>query len=461
MRANEFLLEAKLTPSELVKHNGKYLTNFLDKIQNDGDFSIVSNYRQTYGETVKIDPSEIVTLKRLFFPEGDPDKAKISVGNNLIPPATIKNIKLKTTAGQIIPLSALEKTADIKGKEIDYNLGDVGELAIATAVYTRFAKHGSEITVQDLIKTIQNFNFGYSKTGSSGIADISTSIKWPKGKIDKVFLNAVLPRRTMDYILNNIKETGKIEEKTILATFTSAVMYANKSSKVTAGVVDVSKNLNTNVIRVTCDGVSNQKGTKADVIMDIDGVPINVISAKVGRGQLGQATGHEFDKQVLFFKTVFGIDVSEFSKKWGTTHEEHDIVLKDVWKKINPIILKAVQGNNTQKEFSLVKQLATGLIKYSNTAKAGDVDIVKLIATPSSPGYKLLRVDDRLYDALKKTDLGAKINPAGVAIYGSLNGKFILLMKARSYYSTAAKTVRTVIEGGDLLDILAEVTDEK
>jgi hypothetical protein len=34
-------------------------------------------------------------------------------------------------------------------------------------------------------------------------------------------------------------------------------------------------------------------------------------------------------------------------------------------------------------------------------------------------------------------------------------------MKARSYYSSAAKTVRTVIEGGDLLDILAEVTDEK
>lgn len=460
MRFREFLPEAKLTPSELVKHSGQYLTNFLDKIQNGGDFPIVAKYRSTYGETVKIDPSEIVTLKRLFYPEGDPSKAKFSAGNNLILPNPIRNLKIKTTAGQIISLGVLEKTADIKGKEVDYNIGDVGEISIAVAVYTRFLKHGAEITVQDLLRTIQNLNFGYSKTGSSGIADIKNSIKWPAGKVDQVSLNATLPRRTMDYIANNIKDSGKVEEKTIMATFTGAVMYANKNSKVTAGVVDISKNPNTNIIKIICDGVSNQKGTKADVIMDIDGVPINVVSAKVGRSQLGQATGHDFDKQKLFFNTVFGIDVSEFAKKWGTTHEQHDAVLKAVWKKINPVILKSVQGDNTQKELPLVKQLATGLIKYSNTTKSGDVDIVKLIATPASPGYKLLRVDDRLYDALQKINLIAKTTPAGVTIYGKLNGKDILLMKARSYYSSAANTVRTVIEGGDLLDILAEVTDE-
>jgi len=461
MRFREFISEASLTPSELVKHNGLYLTNFLDKIENSGEFSVVGKYQQNFGKVVKIDPSEIITLKRLFYPEGMPDKAKFSVSGNLIVPAPVKSIKLKTTAGQLVPLGALEKTADIKGKEVDYNLGDIGEIAIALAVYTRFLKHGSEITVQDVLKTIKNLNFGYSKTGTSGIADISGSITWPKGKIDQVSLSSTLPRRSMDYIANNIKETGKIEEKTIIATFTSAVMYANKNTKVTNGVVDISKNPNTNVIKVTCDGVSNQKGTKADVIMDIDGTPINVVSAKVGRSQLGQATGHDFDKQKLFFNTVFGIDVSEFANKWGTTHEQHDKVLKAIWKKINPVILNAIKGDNTQKEFPLVKQLATGLIKYSNTAKSGDVDIVKLIATPSSPGYKLLRVDDRLYDALEKTNLGAKTNTAGVAIYGSLDGKYILLMKARSYYSSAANTVRTVIEGGDLLDILAEVTNEK
>lgn len=461
MRAKEFLYEANLTASQLVKHNGQYLTNLIDKISNGSDFHVVAKYQPTYGEVVKIDPSEVVNLKRLFYPEGDPNKAKISAGGNLITPHPVGTIKLKTTSGQIITTGQLEKTADIKGKEIDYNLGDIGEIALAIAIYTRFYKHGSEIILQDMLETIKNLNVGYSKTGVSGIADISGSINWPKGKVDKISLNCALPRRTMDYIINNIKETGKIEEKTIIATFIGAAMYANKNAKVTTSIVEVNKNLNTNIIKVSCDGVSNQKGTKADVIMDIDGVPINVISAKVGRGQLGQATGHDFDKQSLFFNTVFGVDVSEFKNDWGTTHEQHDATLKAIWKKINPIILNAVRGDNTQKELPLVKQLAKGLIKYSNTAKAGDVDIVKLIATPASPGYKLLRVDDRLYDALQKTDLGAKTTPTGVSIYGNLNGKYILLMKARSYYSSAAKTVRTVIEGGDLLDILAEVTDEK
>ena len=461
MRFREFISEANLSPSQLVKHGGQYLTNLIDKIQNGGDFHVVAKFHPTYGETIKIDPSEIVTLKRLFYPEGNPEKAKFSSSGNIILPAPIKTIKLKTTAGQIIPLGALEKTADIKGKEVDYNLGDIGEIAIGLAVYARFIKHGADITIQDVIKVIKGLNMGYNQKGTSGIADINSNIKWPKGKIDQISFNSSLPRRTMDYITKNIKETGKIEEKTIIATFSGAVMYANKNSKITEGILTISKNLNSNVIRIVCDGVSNQKGTKADVIMDIDGVPINVVSAKVGRSQLGQATGHEFDKQKLFFNTVFGIDVSDFANQWGTTHQDHEKVLQLIWKKINPMVLNAIKGDNTQKEMPLVKQLATGLIKYSNTAKSGDVDIVKLIATPSSPGFKLLRVDDRLYDALQETNLSAKTTPMGVSIYGSLQGKYILLLKARSYYSSSANTVRTVIEGGDLLDILAEVVDEK
>jgi len=217
----------------------------------------------------------------------------------------------------------------------------------------------------------------------------------------------------------------------------------------------------TNFIKISCDGVSDQKGTKADVIMNIDGTPINIVSAKVGRSQLGQASGHNFDKQRLFFKTVFNENVSSFKTSWGETHKEHDKVLQAIWNKINPKIVRALAGDNAQKELPIVKQLANGLIKYSNTATAGDVDIVKLIAVPGSPGYKLLKVDERLYDALKQINLIAVPGSKGVAIYGIYNNKKILLMKCRSYHSKVGNTVRTIIEGGDLLDIMAEVADEK
>lgn len=461
MKIKELLQEAALTPGELVKHGGMYLTNMLDKIANGGEFPVVGKYQSTYGKTVHIDPNQIEHLKQLFYPEGNPQKAKISAGGNLVTPHIIKNIRIKTSAGQPITTGALEKTADIKGKAVDYNIGDIGEFAIAISVYTRFIKKGKQVTLTDVMSQIKKVNVAYSQKGGSGMAEINNSIAWPKGKVDEVFLNAVLPRRSMDYITQKIKETGEIKEKVVHATFGAAIAYANQNKKVDVGIQQISKNPNANVVKINCDGVSDQKGTKADVIMDIDGVPINIVSAKVGRSQLGQASGHVFDKQVVFFKTVFGENVAAYEKKWGETLEEHDAVLSAIWSKINPKIMKAFKGDNTQKEMPIVKQVADGLIKYSNTAKAGDVDIVKLVATPGSPSYKLLRVDERLYEALQKADLFAIPGEKGIAIYGYYNGKKILLMKARSYLSKAAKTVRTIVEGGDLLDILAEVVDEK
>lgn len=461
MRSKEFLVEAGLTPANLVKHNGLYLTNMLDKIVNGGEFSVVGKKQDQFGKTVKIDPAEIKNLKKIFYPKGNPNLVKISASGNIILPEPVKNIILKTTSGKLISTGALEKTGDIKGKGADYNIGDLGEIAIALAVYARFIKQGAEVSINDVIKVINKLNIGYSKTESAGIADVNSRISWPKGKIDQISLNCVLPRRSIDYISEKIKNTKKISDPIVEAAFFAATMYANKNSKVDTGIIQVRDNLKTNIINITCDGVSDQKGTKADVIMDIDGKPINIVSAKVGRSQLGQASGHSFDKQVLFFKTVFGEDVSRFSKKWGQTLEDHYVVLEQIWNKINPKIVNACKGDNTSKEMPIVKQLANGLIKYSNTAVAGDVDIVKLIAAPGNPGFKLLRVDEKLYDALSQVDLVAEPKSTGIAIYGIYNGKKILLMRARSYLSKGANTVRTIIEGGDLLDILAEVVDEK
>ena len=274
---------------------------------------------------------------------------------------------------------------------------------------------------------------------------------------DTVTLKAVLPRRSMDYIATDTFLSGKASEPHVIGTIKSAIDFANKSQKVAGGIAMVSKNPETNDIRITCDGVSDQKGTKADIIMDIDGEPINIVSAKVGRSQLGQASGHMFNKQIMFFNTVFGVDVRKYEKLWGTSLEDHLKAFQAMWDDVNSKDSAAFAGDVTSKEIPMVKQLANGLIKYSNTSKPGDVDIVKLISSSSRPGFKLLRIDEKLYEALEKNDLIAHIGNNGVSIYGTYNNKKILLMKARSYKS--GTTVRTVIEGGDLLDILAEVTE--
>ena len=88
------------------------------------------------------------------------------------------------------------------------------------------------------------------------------------------------------------------------------------------------------------------------------------------------------------------------------------------------------------------------------------VDIVKLSTAPGTPGFSLLRVDARLEAALMKTDLVGTATPnnQGVQVVGNANGKKVLLFKVRSYYSQAGGVVRTIIEGGPLLEQLAVVT---
>lgn len=461
MRAREFLIEASLTPKELVKYQGRYLLNLIKKIENQEPLLVSGKYQEKFGKEVTLDPSMAEFLKRLFFPEGNPDLKKVSASDNLIPPADVpQSTRLKVLGADAnIPLGGLEKTPDIKGKETDYNLGDIGEIAIAIATFSRFRNQGKEITTEDFFKAAQAMTVSYSKKGSAGIANAAGPVSWPAGKQDRIELRAVLPRRSMDFVNTENFLSGNISELDVMGTVKSAIVFANKNQKINAGIDTASKNLETNLIRITCDGVSDQRGTKADIIMDIDGRAINIVSAKVGRSQLGQASGHVFDKQITFFKTVFGVDVSKYTKDWGTTLEDHDRALKMIWDEVNPKIRAAFAGNVTRKEFPMVKQLAEGLIKYSNTEKPGDVDIVKLITSTSSPGYKLLRVDQKLYQALEKTDLIATTADKGVSIYGRYQGKNILLMKARSYLSQKGNTVRTVIEGGDLLDMLAEVAD--
>jgi hypothetical protein len=117
----------------------------------------------------------------------------------------------------------------------------------------------------------------------------------------------------------------------VKGTILSALEYARNAPKIKAGIEQTAADPNTNTIEVVCDGVSDQKGTKADLILHIDGKRINLISAKTGPSQLGQASGHEWTKQVTFFSTVFGVNVSKYQDAWGTTNEEHLSALQGIY----------------------------------------------------------------------------------------------------------------------------------
>jgi len=447
--------EKALSKSELVKYDKKYLNNLLGLVNAGTPLEIAPDAQEYLGKSVVIDPSSI-------------DEFLAMLDNK-----SIKNPTLKTQDGSIVQLNRIQKSAAIKGKDVDYNVGDIGEIALGVAAAARFRKLGQVIDINDFTNLSKELNLSNvsgqkGKKLSSLKLEISTKIKHISGKDDILELKILAPARSIQTFEKLMKDSNTAPIN-IQGTILSAISYANESNKITFGIEKTAMDPNVNTISVVSDGVSNQKGTKADLIMTIDGQTINLISAKAGKSQLGQAAGHEWYKQQQFFNTVFGVDISAYEKYWGKTHQEHISALMQVYANaIIPKVAQLVGGNNTAKEMSLIRQITQGLIRYSNnvhpeTGEVEVIDIVKLITNPGSPGYKLLRVDARLEQALAQVNLvgAATKNRQGVEVHGVVGGKSVLLFKVRSYYSPAGKTTRTIIEGGPLLDQLAEMAPEQ
>jgi len=453
------LNETALSPSGLQP---VYLKNLIDLVGKE--LPVVPGQQDKLGPTVVLAPEMKQVLQDIYDSTG----GKTSAGNYLIMPGLFP--KLITTTGKKISLSALEKSPAIKGKDQDYGVGDIGEIALGVSAGSRFLNAGNPISYAQFVGLANQLTPSIVR-GKSGKAldslqlSYTGRIKHKSGKEDNFTLVVMAPGRSVKEFANFMKKPKDLPPA-VQGTILSAIDYANGSERITAGIQQTSASPDTNTIEVSCDGVSNQKGTKADLVMTIDGRRIHLISAKAGPSQLGQASGHQWAKQEQFFQIVFGVDIGQYAQSWGKTHQEHLNALQQIWSRlVIPKIQQLTGGDSVQKEKILIRSLANGLIRYSNNtnAETGEVeiiDIVKLLTDPGSPGYSLLRIDSRLTDALEKTDLYGEPtkNGAGIQVSGQVNGKKSLLFKARSYYSPAGDTVRTIIEGGLLLDELALAT---
>lgn len=462
MRAREFLHEAGLTLQQLVKHNGLYLRNLMDLISRGQEIAVVPSAQDLYGSTVLIDPGDVSLLGDQFDQQG-----------NLISKPKFNTLKLarKAPSGRTsIPFGSIEKSAEIKSKGgYDYNKGDIGEIALGISAAARFNEFGL-IDFNKFIQFAQSMTAGLNRNESGRVLSskrltYNGKISYRDGKNDNINVLVVAPGRSIDSFLRFIQNTDSMPDD-VYSVIESAIVYANENAKIENGMETIYNDPNQNLLEVFCDGVSDQKGTKADLIMQIDGKKFNILSAKTGPSQLGQASGHDWNKQVQFFKTVFGVDITGLSKNWGVSNHDHLEALKLVYDQhVIPKIERLVGGDSIKNEKELVTSISNGLIRYSNnliqdSGQIETVEIVKLIAEPGSPGYKLLLIDQKLTDVLMKVDLYGKATPnrLGIEVLGQVNGRDYILFKVRSYFSSSGNVIRTIIEGGPLLDQLAAVS---
>ena len=451
MRAYELLLEANLAIRTFGERNPEYWTNLIGILQDSRPLRIQIGKQPP--TDVKIEnPTEVAKQMEAIWD-----------GSDIASPAQVKqlaNLRLPLTDGRTIGLQNIFKSPEIKGVSSDYNIGDIGEISLGISATARFRKNGKSITLADYLTIGNELQVGPipRKKSYQGIWDGTV------GNTDKdiLQLKIALAARSMIAFKEFIKNLDKAPNN-VRGVIHSSIQWANENGIIAQTVDRVGKSGDQNTIKIAADGVGDQKGTKADLFLHVDNTAINLISAKAGVSQLGQASGIVYENTANFFNTVFGVNTAKYEKQWSNDNKQNLEVLRQIYSnEVIPKITRLTAGDNNSKEAELIKQVGSGLIHYANDiGKDGPeiIDIVKLMTTPTRPGYKLMRIDQNLVAALEHVDLYGKVadSKLGIAVYGNVAGNQMLLFKVRSYYSPAANTTRTIIEGGPLLDSLATI----
>lgn len=464
MRAFEILTEANLAPSELRKHAGKYLKTLIRKIEDQEKIEITPEKQPRYGETVLLKKDNIETILKAWFGKTEfpsVDTMDLSPNGDINPvDKNVAKLMLNTTSGDELPFSAIQKTADYKGGRT-FNAGDIGEGMLGAAVTAKFIAREQEITEKDVLAVIKSLGEGelVGKNNMRGSTANSSSN-------DKVYYNLALNQANYNALVGSATDSKNMHPE-ILGALRSAVIYANTNTSVADSVKQVIADKGANKITISSDGVSDQKGTKADLFLDIDGSTVNLLSLKAGDvKQFGQVSGYNFKQLDQFFNETFGINIpNDLSADFvdGDPVTSFDAIHK-VYNQVAKELESELSGHNVNTEASFIERLATG-IKHHATRGDNDTSMVILKTTPNAAGFTELKFGKRLRDALENIDIEVEYSapgqrqPAKIKLYGeSPEGERAMLLQLRSSFKSEGKGyVRNIVEMGPLLKMLAQI----
>jgi len=382
----------------------------------------------------------------------------------------------------------LFKSSDYTGRETvgggvskDYNAGHLNELIMGLAVTAKFLNQGKPITNDQLLAMASHSDtetvIDDKTKKAKGIRFVlERVVKYddPSTKSDRVNLSALIPNASAQSFIRQMNTNTLGAD--IVALFASAIKYANTAPTVRTACDVAREDPNNNLIEVICDGTSSATSTKADLTLKIDGnspekAQKNLLSLKTtSSNTLGQISGLKFESILLWFKTNFGIDVSQYKQDFDPALDKEVVYqnLMKLYDTVYPAVEKEVENQSPKKEVAIVKQLAAAANYYARGESLEDVEIVKLDDSIKEGNYKILRFTDNLYDAMRYLDLETRfkkegnnrtiqiwVKPApGVKVPKGSNR----LCQFRT--TRTAGYARNYFESGPMLEALTEVTIE-
>ncbi len=466
MRAFEFLTEkTMMTGAQLSKGQGKYIKSIIDAISNGLELNFTVGKDEFTGR-VKNSQGVVADLQALVANAEELPNKELKFRSD---PGAIK-IDIETDDGEIIQGRVSQIVKDEKSKgAFTFNLGNVAEAIMGSAMTSKFEKLGGNITVDDAknvgIRLFDSNGFIESKAGKDSLT-FKMTVPGPDAKAFYAFLGKGATLKELGVDAKKIKSIEKM--------YADAVSYVNSSPRATAAVDKAKADPHENKVEVLSDGGNAEKQsiTKVDLEIIYDGTKVNLISLKAGAvKQIGQESGAEFETLERFFKTTVGFGLpgsmaQMFKPKTDPEYKEYNYTyaFPKAYDHMYNELKSHVTGDSTHKEYSLVQSIYNG-INYHGTR--GEEGVILVILNPSAKeAYKELSFGKPLLDALNDYNLEVTKKTDGknyiIEVYGiaktaeakKLDSK-AMLIQFRSYKQ--AKAVRNAVEIGPLLKDLADL----
>lgn len=377
-----------------------------------------------------------------------------------------------------------------------FNKGDIAEAILAAAVAARFKKRFREsdfasqkrpmaVNVRNLkpvnVADVQEvLSAIVSGSAQYRISDFDKKTRREVNIFDNINVTVSIPAASMNF-LSQRKNWASISN-----IFNSAVAKVNQDAKLRSSAVSLSVNLKEDTISVKGVGTENQKGTKADILVEIRrngksarGYPDKKISLKYDAPQFAQAVGLEFENfgkifdplglnDYLNFNAMFQSEVmmpfpdilsKRFDSRESITSSKEVAALKRVAKEVFRTI--TIQLENKLDSVAFKEQLARYCIEKATSNESG----VELVKFTTSGGQYTQQFGQSFIDNVKATDFDVTYDSQGsdpkiiVHLKGKGTGSAYKLIQFRYRTDASASNkagqkkivMRSYVESGDLL----------
>lgn len=272
--------------------------------------------------------------------------------------------------------------------ESKFNKGDVAEVVLGAAMTAKFRKtDNSNVTEKEVEQIIREVIHGQS-VEYKRLDKIET-----EEVFDRIIFRVGVPRKAMEFLKGE-------DLSEIIDLFKSAVTYVNTDKRIDRQAKILRSNDKVDEIIVNSDGVGDQKGTKADIKLTVNGKPTrNQISLKVSGGeQFAQVSGVGFNKQLSLWNDGLGIDVRSLEQAYNSAMRDFDPGLK-FFSRAEPVA--ADQKEIVKTAMRLVYQYATN--ELNSLFSSGDEQFMERLVQFISRG---IAGDEQRYIELVKLEKG-------------------------------------------------------